>query len=420
MPSAIAPSYETISRIAREIPTPFYIYDEAQLRRRARGLLGAFSWNKGYKEYFAVKATPNPVILAILRQEGCGVDCSSLSELVMAQKCGFSGDEIMFSSNETPAEEFELARALDAVINLDDITHIDFLAAHGGIPQRVCLRFNPGGDFVIGNAVMGRPGEAKFGMTRLQLDQAVRRLMDMGVKRFGLHAFLASAMTDNDYYPTMARLLFNTARELNQAHGATFDLINLSGGIGIPYRPDERPVDIDLIGQRVKAAFDEAFGGMAGAERIAVVTELGRYVTGPVGWLITKAVHRKDTYRHYIGVDACAANLMRPAMYGAYHHITVAGKEDAPCDHVCDIVGALCENNDKFAIDRPMPAIDMGDYLIIHDAGAHGFSMGYNYNGRLRSAEVLLREDGSFMKIRRAETVDDYLATLDFGLIGRV
>ena len=408
------PSLETIQRIAAEIPTPFHLYSEQGLRERARSLNAAFSWNPGYREYFAVKATPNPVILNILRQEGCGVDCSSLTELMLAEKVGFSGDEIMFSSNETPAGEFEYARRLNAIINLDDITHIDFLEAHGGLPEKICLRFNPGGDFIIGNAVMGRPGDAKYGFTRSQLTEGVKRLMQKGVKRFGLHAFLASNMTDNDYYPTMAKLLFQTAVELHRELGTVFFMINLSGGVGIPYRPEEKPADIALVGERVRAAFEEIMVPAGMGEGVRVVTELGRFVSGPNGWLVTRAVHRKETYKHYIGVDACAANLMRPAMYGAYHHSTVLGKEDAPRDHVYDVVGSLCENNDKFAVDRMLPEIHMGDYLVIHDTGAHGFSMGYNYNGRLRSAEVLLREDGSFRMIRRPETPQDYFATLDF------
>ena len=408
------PSLETIRKIDAEIPTPFHLYSESGLRERARTLNRVFSWNPGYKEYFAVKATPNPVILNILRQEGCGADCSSLTELMLAEKVGFSGDEIMFSSNETPAEEFEYARRLGAVINLDDITHIDFLEAHGGLPEAVCCRYNPGGDFFVGNAVMGRPADAKYGFTRDQLTEGIRRLMQKGVKKFGLHSFLASNMNDNEYYPMMARLLFQTAVELHEELGAEFFMINLSGGIGIPYHPEETPVDIGLVGERVREAFEKIVLPAKIGEDVRLVTELGRYVTGPCGWLVTRAVHEKNIYKHYIGVDACAANLMRPAMYGAYHHITVLGREDAPCDHMYDVVGSLCENNDKFAIDRALPEIRIGDYLVIHDTGAHGFSMGYNYNGRLRSAEVLLREDGSFRQIRRAETPADYFATLDF------
>ena len=406
-------SHDKLVEITRTYPTPFHLYDEAGIRKTARELKEAFSWNHGFKEYFAVKACPNPFILNILREEGCGVDCASMTELRLAEALGFSGDEIMFSSNETPGEEFEYARKLNAIINLDDITHIDFLEKHGGLPEKICLRFNPGGDFVIGNAVMGRPGDAKFGVTRAQLTEGVRRLMDKGVKRFGLHSFLASNMTDNDYYPTMARLLFQTAVELHEQLGAAIFMVNLSGGVGIPYRPEQTEVDIALVGEKVRRAFEEIMLP-AGLGDVRVVTELGRYVSGPNGWLITRAVHEKNTYKHYIGVDACAANLMRPAMYGAYHHITVLGKEHAPCDHRYDVVGSLCENNDKFAVDRMLPEIDMGDYLAIHDTGAHGFSMGYNYNGRLRSAEVLLREDGSFRQIRRPETPQDYFATLDF------
>ena len=407
------PPFELIRRIDAVIPTPFHIYSEHGLRERARAMLRAFGWNRGFKEYFAVKATPNPVLLTILRQEGCGVDCSSLTELMLAEKVGFRGDEIMFSSNETPAEEYEYARRLNAIINLDDITHIDFLEAHGGLPDKVCCRFNPGGDFVIGNAVMGRPGDAKYGFTRAQLTEGIARMMKKGVKKFGLHSFLASNMTDPGYYPTMARLLFETAVELHEELGAEFFMLNLSGGVGIPYRPEEQPVNIEEVGRRVREAYEDIIVP-SGMKDIRVVTELGRFMAGPNGWLVTKAVHEKNTYKHYIGVDACAANLMRPAMYGAYHHITVLGKEDWPCDHTYDVVGSLCENNDKFAIDRKLPRIDRGDYLVIHDTGAHGFSMGYNYNGRLRSAEVLWKEDGSFRMIRRAETPDDYFATLDF------
>jgi len=409
-----SPSLDVIRRIDAEIPTPFHLYSESGLRQRARALCRAFGWNPGYREYFAVKATPNPVILNILRQEGCGVDCSSLTELMMAERVGFSGDDIMFSSNETPAEEFEYARRLNAIINLDDITHIDFLERHGGLPEKICCRFNPGGDFLIDGALMGHPGDAKFGFTRAQLTEGIRRLMEKGVKRFGLHAFLASNMIDNNYYPEMARQLFRAAVELHEELGAEFFMLNLSGGIGIPYRPEETAVDIEAVGERVRRAFDEIVAPARIGEDVRVVTELGRYMTGPNGWLVTRAVHEKNTYKHYIGVDACSANLMRPAMYGAYHHITVAGREGAPCDHMYDVVGSLCENNDKFAVDRMLPQISVGDYLVIHDTGAHGFSMGYNYNGRLRSAEVLLREDGSFRKIRRAETPEDYFATLDF------
>ena len=407
------PSAETIQRIAGCIPTPFHLYDEAILIARARALNEAFSWNEGFREYFAVKATPNPYILEVLKREGCGVDCSSLTELQLAHAVGFRGDEIMFSSNETPAEDYEFARALDVIINLDDISHIDFLKNHGGIPKRICLRYNPGGDAVIGNYVMGRPSEAKYGMTRDQIFEATKRLMALGVKSFGLHAFLVSNATDNAYYPTLSRILMQLALDVNEETGARFDMINLSGGVGIPYHPDEKEVDIANVGEGVRLAYDELIAGSK-LESLSIAAELGRYIAGPAGCLVTRAVHRKDTHKQYIGVDATACDLMRPAMYNAYHHITVLGKENAPCDKIYDVVGSLCENNDKFAIDRELPAIEGGDLLVLHDTGAHGRSMGYNYNGKLRSAEVLLRQNGKFELIRRAETPADYFATLSY------
>ncbi|MDE7170913.1 MAG: diaminopimelate decarboxylase, partial [Oscillospiraceae bacterium] len=393
------------------------IYDERGIRENARALKAAFAWNPGFKEYFAVKATPTPGILKLLREEGCGVDCSSLTELMMSEKCGFSGSEIMFSSNETPAEEFELAAQLGANINLDDLTHVDFLYnTLGHVPETVCCRFNPGGVFTLGESkegfqVMDNPGEAKYGMTRPQLAQAFSRLKELGAKHFGIHAFLASNTISNDYYPALARLLFQTAADVARETGCHVAFINLSGGVGVPYRPGQSANDIAVIGEGVRKAYEEILAP-AGMGDVAIYTELGRFMLAPFGHLVTTAVHEKHIYKEYIGVDACAANLMRPAMYGAYHHITVLGKEDAPCDRVYDVVGSLCENSDKFAIDRELPKIEIGDILAIHDAGAHGFSMGYNYNGKLRSAELLLRDDGSVELMRRAETPDDYFATL--------
>ena len=402
---------DKIKEIAKEYPTPFHIYDEKGIRENARGLFEAFSWNAGFKEYFAVKATPNPALIRILKEEGCGVDCSSYTELMMAERLGFSGDEIMFSSNETPAEEYIYARKLGAIINLDDITHIDFLEKTAGIPEKICLRYNPGGEFTINNMIMGTPADAKYGLTRPQMFEAVRKLMAKGVKEFGVHAFLASNNIENDYYPVLARVLFELIADITAETGAKFVFVNLSGGIGVPYRPEQKKTDIKVIGEGVRKAYDEILASRGIAPKI--FTELGRYMLAPYGGLITKVVHFKHTYKEYAGCDACAAHLMRPAIYGAYHHITVLGKEDAPCDHIYDVVGSLCENSDKFAVDRKLPELEIGDYLFIHEAGAHGHSMGYNYNGKLRSAEILLKPDGSYKLIRRAETPDDYFATLD-------
>ena len=406
-----------LEAIVQQYPTPFHLYDEKGIRENARRLREAFAWNPGFKEFFAVKATPTPAILKILREEGCGADCSSLTELMLADRCGFRGGEIMFSSNDTPAEEFRLAARLGATINLDDFTHIDFLKETiGTIPETISCRFNPGGTFSIGASnegfqVMDNPGEAKYGFTRAQLTEGFRKLKEMGAKHFGIHAFLASNTLSNEYYPTLAGILFQTAVELKEETGCDITFINLSGGVGVPYKPDQPANDIAAIGEGVRRKFEEILVP-AGMGNVSIFTELGRFMLAPYGCLVTRATHEKHTYKEYIGVDACAANLMRPAMYGAYHHITVMGKEDAPCDHKYDVTGCLCENNDKFAIDRMLPKIDKGDLLVIHDTGAHGFSMGYNYNGRLRSAEVLLQSDGSTRLIRRAETPDDYFATL--------
>ena len=404
---------EQLDAICAEYPTPFHLYDEKGIRENARKLHQAFAWNPGYKEYFAVKATPNPTILRILKEEGCGTDCSSYTELLMSEKCGFNGSDIMFSSNETPAEDFQLAAKLGATINLDDITHIDFLKETiGEIPKRISCRFNPGGKFAVANTIMDNPGDAKYGLTRPQMTEAFKKLKELGAEEFGMHAFLASNTVTNDYYPTLAKILFETAVELKNETGVHITFINLSGGIGIPYTPDKEPNDILAIGEGVRKAYEEVLVP-AGMGDVSIYTELGRFMLAPYGHLVTKAVHEKHTHKEYIGVDACAVNLMRPAMYGAYHHITVMGKEHEPETETYDIVGSLCENNDKFAIDRKLPKIDKGDILVIHDTGAHGFAMGYNYNGKLKSAEILLCEDGGTKMIRRAETPEDYFATLE-------
>lgn len=404
---------DQLLQIVEDYPTPFHLYDEKGIRENARKLKQAFAWNKGFMEYFAVKATPNPAILRILREEGCGADCSSLTELMIADAVGFTGDEIMFSSNVTPAEDFVLADKLNAIINLDDITHIKYYESICGIPETICCRFNPGGKFRIGNAIMDTPGEAKYGFTFDQLVKGFQILQQKGVKHFGLHAFLASNTVENEYYPELAKILFESAVELNRLTGAHIAFINLSGGVGIPYRPEQQPSDILAIGEGVREVFEEILVP-AGMGDVAIFTELGRFVLGPYGCLVSTVLHEKHIYKDYIGLDACAANLMRPAMYGSYHHITVMGKENDPCDHKYDVTGGLCENNDKFAVDRMLPKIDIGDLIVIHDTGAHGFSMGYNYNGKLRSAEVMLKEDGTTELIRRAETPADYFATFDF------
>mgnify|MGYP003455531624 FL=1 len=404
---------EKLEEIAKVHPTPFHLYDEAGIRRNAENLKKAFAWNKGFKEYFAVKATPNPFLINILREYGCGCDCSSKTELMLSKAIGAVGDDIMFSSNDTPPAEFKYADDLGAIINLDDITHIDILEKTlGYLPKKLSCRYNPGGYFSIANNIMDNPGDAKYGMTTEQLFEAFKIMKSKGVEEFGIHAFLASNTVTNEYYPTLAKTLFEVAVKLKEETGAHIKFINLSGGIGIPYRPDQEGNDIFEIGKGVEKVYNEVLVP-AGMDDVAIYTELGRFMLAPYGALVTRAINEKHTHKEYIGVDACAVNLMRPAIYGAYHHITVMGKENEPCDYKYDVTGSLCENNDKFAIDRMLPKIDMGDLLFIHDTGAHGFAMGYNYNGKLKSAEILLKEDGSFDLIRRAETPADYFATFD-------
>ena len=405
---------EKLEEIVKEYPTPFHLYDEKGIRDNVKELYDAFSWNKGYKEYFAVKATPNPFLINILHEYGCGCDCSSMTELMLSEALGIVGEDVMFSSNDTPEEEFRKAAEMGGIINLDDITHIEKVEkAVGYLPKTMSCRYNPGGVFKISNGIMDTPGDAKYGMTTEQIEEAFKIMKAKGVEEFGIHAFLASNTVTNDYYPMLAKVLFELAVKLHKSTGAKIRFINLSGGIGIPYRPDQEKNNIKVIAEGVRKVYEEVLVP-EGMGDVALYTELGRYMLGPYGCLVTTAINEKHTHKEYIGVDACAVNLMRPAMYGAYHHITVMGKEDAPCDHVYDVTGSLCENNDKFAIDRKLPKIDMGDLLVIHDTGAHGFSMGYNYNGKLKSAEILLKEDGSFQMIRRAETPKDYFATFDF------
>lgn len=406
---------EQIEEIVKTYPTPFHIYDEKGIRENARALKAAFAWNKGFREYFAVKATPNPFIMKVLQSEGCGFDCSSYTELLLSDEVGARAQDIMFSSNATPDDDFIKAYELGAIINLDDFTHIDVLDRLTGIPETICCRYNPGGEFKTDGSpnVMDTPRDAKYGMTHEQITEAYRILKEKGAKRFGMHAFLASNTLTNDYYPTLARIMFKAAVDIKEKSGVQISFINLSGGVGIPYKPDQPANDIAVIGEGVRKAFEEILVP-AGMGDVAIFTELGRFMLAPYGMLVATAIREKHIYKEYVGLDACAANLMRPAIYGAYHHITVLGKENAPCDTKYDITGGLCENCDKFAIDRMLPKIDLGDYIAIHDTGAHGFSMGYNYNGKLRSAELLLREDGSVKLIRRAETPNDYFATFDF------
>ncbi len=413
MPAKKVPlSKAQLEKIIEKYSTPFHIYDEEAIRNNARKLISTFSWAPVFREFFAVKANPNPYILKILKEEGFGTDCSSLPELILSEKAGLSGENIMFSSNDTPAREYKKARQLDAIINIDDISHIPFLEKHTGLPELLCFRYNPG-PLRDGNAIIGKPEEAKYGSTREQLFEAYRTVRDRGVKRFGLHTMIASNELDPHYFVDTAKMLFDLVIEISKSLDIRFDFINIGGGVGIPYKPEQEPVDLNIISYGIRKAYDTTIRAH-GLHPLSLYMETGRMITGPFGYLVTSVLHKKDTYKKYIGLDACMANLMRPAVYGAYHHITVMGKEDDPPDHIYDVTGSLCENNDKFAIDRKLPEIDIGDTLVIHDTGAHGHAMGFNYNGKLRSAELLLKTDGEVELIRRAETVDDYFTTLDF------
>jgi len=407
---------EKLQNIVSRYPTPFHIYDESAIRENARRFIQAFSWHPQFKQYFAVKACPNPHIVKILHQEGFGIDCSSLAELLIAEKCGLQGEEIFFSSNDTPGEEFVKARQLDAIINLDDISHIPFLNDHAGMPELICFRYNPG-PLRGGNAIIGNPIEAKYGFTREQIFQGLQQAKEMGVTRFGLHTMVISNELNADSFVETAEMMFSLAVEVKEKIGISIELINLGGGIGIPYKPEEKPVDFEYVAAQIKEKYASLILAK-GMEIPKLCTESGRMVTGPFGYLVTKVRHLKHTYKDYVGCDACMANLMRPALYDAYHHITVMGKENDPAEHTYDVTGSLCENNDKFAIDRQLPEVAVGDLLVIHDAGAHGHAMGFNYNGKLRSAELLLKEDGEVQQIRRAETIEDYFATLDFSHLG--
>lgn len=415
MTKALPFTKDDIERIIEEYPTPFHIYDERAIRENARRLLAAFAWAPGFKEFFAVKAAPNPYLVKILKEEGFGADCSSLAELVLAEKVGLTGEDIIFSSNDTPAHEFIKARELGAIINLDDISHIEYLEKHAGLPEFISFRYNPG-PLRGGNAIIGLPEEAKYGFTRKQLFEGYSMARDKGVKRFGLHTMVVSNELDPYSYIATAEMLFDLALEIYQNTGIRIEVVNLGGGIGIPYRPEEKRVDINLVSGEIKKAYEEKIV-KHGLAPVRINMELGRMITGPFGFLVSTVLHKKETYKSYIGLDACMVNLMRPALYGAYHHITVLGKENRPLDYVYDVTGSLCENNDKFAIDRNLPEIEPGDILVIHDTGAHGHAMGFNYNGKLRSAELLLRPDGEVKLIRRAETLDDYFATVDFSML---
>lgn len=403
---------EQLEELTKKYPTPFHLYDEAAIRANARALRAAFAWNPGFKEYFAVKATPNPYLMKILKSEGFGADCSSVAELLLSESIGLFGEEIIFTSNDTPASEYQKAVDLGAIINLDDISHIEYLEEHVGLPELVCCRYNPG-PLKGGNAIIGHPEEAKYGFTREQLFEGYRILRDKGVKRFGLHTMVASNELEASYFVETAHLLFDLVGELSAELGIKFEFVNIGGGIGIPYKPEQKAVDLTVVGEGIRKLYEEKIE-KTGLGPLDVRLECGRMVTGPFGWLVSRVLHKKNTYKQYVGLDACMANLMRPGMYGAYHHITVPGKENLPHDFVCDVTGSLCENNDKFAIDRALPPVEIGDLMVIHDAGAHGHSMGFNYNGKLRSSELLLREGGEVVQIRRAETLEDYFATLDF------
>ena len=402
---------DQLERIIEKYPTPFHIYDEAAIRKNARELIAAFAWAPQFKEYFAVKATPNPAILKILREEGVGADCSSLAELLMAEMTGITGEEIMFSSNDTPAEDFQKARELGAIINLDDISHIEFLEKHAGIPEVISFRYNPGPLLRTGNTIIGYPEDAKYGLTKTQILEAYRIMKQKGVQRFGIHTMVISNELNPDCFVATAEMMFDLIVEINREVGIKFEFVNIGGGIGIPYKPDQAPVDLAYVGRGIHAAYETKIAAN-GLAPLRIAMECGRMMTGPYGYLVATVLHKKAIYKNYVGLDACMANLMRPALYGSYHHISVVGKENLPTDHVYDVTGSLCENNDKFAIDRQLPAVDIGDILVIHDAGAHGFAMGFNYNGKLRSAELLLKPAGEIELIRRAETMDDYFATL--------
>lgn len=405
-------SVEETHALIERYPTPFHIYDEATIRANFRRLRDAFAWAPSFREHFAVKALPNPRIVQVLHEEGAGTDCSSIAELLISEAAGVTGEEIMLTSNDTPYDEFQKAIALGAVINLDDITHLDYIAEHAGLPEVLSFRYNPG-DLVEGNEIIGRPIEAKYGLTRTQLFEAYQRAREMGVKRFGLHTMVISAELRTEAFLLTARIMFELAAELKARLGIHVEFINLGGGFGIPYRPEEKPVNYTAIGAGVQRLYNHILAPV-GLSDVGIRTESGRAITGDAGWLVSTVLHKKDTYKHYIGLDSCMANLMRPALYGAYHHITVLGKEDAPADHVYDVTGSLCENNDKFAIDRALPEIAIGDIVIIHDTGAHGSAMGFNYNGKLWCAELLRRTDGTIELIRRAQTLDDYFATLKY------